>query len=122
MRLKNDPLFEQDLVLIHIKDKPAFYARVEEITADVKPKWWQVKLLILTLPLNVVRWIIDNEQIRGAEFTMGGIPIRIEKVVPPKETEEAAEDIEQKRSEAEREETEPKKARVLSLRSNKNKK
>ena len=36
-----------DLVLAHIDNKPAFYARIEEITPDVKPGWWKVKLLVL---------------------------------------------------------------------------
>ena len=89
MIFKQNPIVEGELVLIHIENKPALYARVEKITADVKPNWWQVKFLMLTIPLQVVTWIIDDEQIRGGDFTMGGTPIRIEKVVPPKEMEPA---------------------------------
>jgi hypothetical protein len=35
--------------------------------------------------MQVITWIIDDEQIRGGDFTMGGMPVRIEKAVPPAE-------------------------------------
>ena len=69
-----------DLVLIHVHDKPGFYARIEEITPDVKPGWWQVRLLVLTFPLQVFTWILDDYQVEGAPFTMGGTPLRLEKL------------------------------------------
>lgn len=114
MYLNKDSIVESDLVLIHIDNKPAFYGRVENITTDVKPKWWRVKFLFLTIPYQVTTWIIDDEQIRGADFTMGGTPIRIEKIV----VEEKGEDVGV--SEKSQEEAEPnRKARVLSLGKNK---
>ncbi len=76
-----------DLVLIHVDEKPGFYARVEEILPDVKPSWWQVKLLVLTFPMQVFTWILDDFQIEGADFTMGGTPLRLELVVSPVELE-----------------------------------
>jgi hypothetical protein len=76
-----------DLVLIHVDEKPGFYARVEEILSDVKPGWWQVKLLVLTFPMQVFTWILDDFQIEGADFTMGGTPLRLEPVVSPVELE-----------------------------------
>ena len=72
-----------DLVLVHVDDKPGFYARVEEILPDVKQGWWQVKLLVLTFPMQVFTWILDDSQIEGADFTMGGTPLRLEPVVSP---------------------------------------
>lgn len=78
-----------DVVLIHVDNKPGFYARIEEITADVKPGWWQVQLLVFTFPLQVFTWILDDSQIEGADFTMGGTPIRMEKVTSPVEEERA---------------------------------
>ena len=72
-----------DLVLAHIDNKPAFYARIEEITPDVKPGWWKVKLLVLTVPLQVYTWILDESQVNGAPFTMGETPIMLEKVLSP---------------------------------------
>ncbi len=78
-----------DLVLVHIDNKPGFYARIENITPDVKPGWWQVKLLVLTFPLQVYTWILDESQIDGASYTMGGTPVRLEKVESPVPREEA---------------------------------
>lgn len=74
-----------DLVLVHIDRKPAFYARIEQISPDFKPGWWQVKLLVLTLPLQVYAWILEDAQINGTPFTMGGTPVVMEKVVTPVE-------------------------------------
>lgn len=79
----NESILEQDVVLIYIDNIPGFFARIENITADVKKGWWRVRLLILQIPLMITTWILDNEQIRGADFTMGGTPIRIEKVIAP---------------------------------------
>src|SRR6266704_1676942 len=87
-----------DLVLIHVDSKPSFYARIEEILPDVKPSWWQVKLLLLTLPMQVFTWILDDLQIEGADFTMGGTPLRMEDVVSPVELER----VEKEKSEKER--------------------
>lgn len=72
-----------DLVLVHIDQKPGFYARVEDITPDVKPGWWQVRLLVLSFPLQVFSWILDADQIDGAPFTMAGTPVMLEKIVAP---------------------------------------
>ena len=72
-----------DLVLVHIDEKPGFFARIEAITPDVKPGWWQVKLLVLTVPLQVYTWILDESQVNGAPITMGGTPVRLDKVEAP---------------------------------------
>lgn len=78
-----------EIVLIHVDDKPGFYARIEELEPDVKPGWWQVKLLVLTLPLQIFTWILDEYQLQGSPFTMGGTPLRLEKVISPVELERA---------------------------------
>jgi len=75
-----------ELVLVHIDHKPSFYARIEDINPDLKPGWWQVKLLALSFPLQVFTWILDTSQVDGAPFTMGGTPVRLEKVVSPVES------------------------------------
>lgn len=72
-----------DLVLVHIDNKAGFYARIEEITPDIKPRWWQVKLLALTIPAQIYTWILDESQLNGASFTMGGTPVQLEKVALP---------------------------------------
>ena len=89
-----------DLVLIHVENKPGFYARVEEITPDVKQGWWQVKLLVLTFPMQVFTWILDDFQIEGADFTMGGTPLRLEPVISPVEVERAEKEAAEKELEA----------------------
>lgn len=72
-----------DLVLVHIDNKPGFYARIEDISPDVKPGWWQVKLLVLAFPMQIFTWTLDESQIDGEPYTMGGTPVRMEKVVSP---------------------------------------
>ena len=81
--MNKEPIFETENILVYIENKPAFFARIEEIAPDTKKGWWRVKLLVLQVPLFVTTWILDDEQIRGADFTMNGTPIRIEKVVAP---------------------------------------
>ncbi len=82
---KHVALMPGDLALVHVEDKPAFFTRIEDIEPDRKRGWWQVKLLVLNLPLKVVTWILDNDQIRGGDFTMGGVPVRLEKIIAPSE-------------------------------------
>lgn len=72
-----------DLVLVHMAHKPAFFARINDINPDVKRGWYQVELLILTLPLQNLVWILEEAHLRGEEFTMGGTPMRLE-LIPPK--------------------------------------
>ncbi|CAB5079241.1 hypothetical protein D3OALGA1CA_2321 [Olavius algarvensis associated proteobacterium Delta 3] len=78
---------ENDIVLIHFEGKPVVFARIEAIHPDVKPDWYQIKLLMLQVPLQPVTWILRTAYINGTEFTMGGNRIRLEEVVcPPDET------------------------------------
>jgi hypothetical protein len=85
---QNRAVFEQDLILVYAQGQPLFFARIEKIESDVKKGWWRVTMLVLQIPVRLVTWILDEAQIRGAEFTMGGIPIKIEIIVPPTESEE----------------------------------
>ena len=85
-----------DLVLIKVDNQPGFYGRVEEILPDSKPGWWQVKLLVLSLPLQVYTWTLDDSQLEGADFTMGGTPIRLELVISPVELERVEDEIAEK--------------------------
>jgi hypothetical protein len=103
-----------DIVLVHVDNKPGFYARVEEISPDVKPGWWQVRLLVLTFPLQVFTWILDEFQLEYAPFTMGGTPIRLEPVVSPLE-EERQQLEQQELEERKRKRQEGGSAKVVSL-------
>jgi hypothetical protein len=103
-----------DIVLIHVDNKPGFYARIEDLTADVKPGWWQVRLMVFTFPLQVFTWILDESQLDGASFTMGGTPIRMELVISPVEQERIKREQNEK-EERERSEQHPGNPKVISL-------
>ena len=72
-----------DLVLVHLDRKPGFYARINDITPDVKRGWYQVELLVLSLPSQTLVWILEETHLQGEEFTMGGRPVQLA-LIPPK--------------------------------------
>lgn len=74
---------ENDIVLIYFEGDPLSFARIEEITPDIKRDWYHVKLLVLQIPLQVTTWILRDAYIDGEEFTMNGKRMRMEKVVCP---------------------------------------
>lgn len=73
-----------DIVLVYMEDTPIFYARVEDIVADVKKDWFQITLRILSPDVaDCLTWILKDVYIQGTEFTMQGERIRLEKLPPP---------------------------------------
>jgi hypothetical protein len=76
---------EKDLLLIYFEGKPLAFARIESILPDSKKDWYHIKLLLLQIPLQVVTWILKDAYINGAEFTMNGKKMRLEKVESPVE-------------------------------------
>ena len=74
---------ENDVVIIYSEDAPVFFARIEDISPDIKQDWYNVKLLILKVPLQTVTWTLRDSYIDGAEFIMDGQKIRMEQVVCP---------------------------------------
>jgi hypothetical protein len=72
-----------DIVLIYHNEQPAFFAQVRDILADHKRDWYQVKLLVLQVPLTEVTWILREEYISGDTFTMDGDRVKMEKVTGP---------------------------------------
>jgi hypothetical protein len=72
-----------DLVLVHLDRKPAFYARINDITPDVKRGWYQVELLVLSQPPQTLVWILEETHLQGEEYTMGGRPVQLT-LIPPK--------------------------------------
>ena len=72
-----------DVVLIHYREKPGFFARIDSIRPDIKKDWFNVQLLILTIPLKTATWTLRQEYIQGAPFTMDGNPVKIEALKPP---------------------------------------
>jgi len=75
---------EKDLILVYYEDQPALFARIEDISPDVKKGWYQIQLLLLNLPLSTVTWILREAYINGEEFTMNGNRMRLEKIEAPK--------------------------------------
>lgn len=71
---------EGDVVLIHIKDQPTIYARIEAIEPDVKKGWYRITLLLLSIPQQVITWTLKEEYINGAAFTMDGKPVMLQEV------------------------------------------
>ncbi len=69
-----------DIVLVYKDDGPVFFARIEDICADRKPGWYQVKLLVLQVPVVETVWILRETYINGETFTMNGTAIRLEQV------------------------------------------
>jgi len=84
----------RDVILVHVQEKPAFYGRVEEILPDVKKGWLQLRFQVLTLPRQELTWILEPVQIDGEPFTMGGTPIRIERMADPVPASAAQEEAE----------------------------
>ena len=74
-----------DIVLIYFEDKPLIFARIEDISPDVKKDWYQIKLLMLQVPLQVVTWILREAYINGDEFTMNEKRMRLEKIECPED-------------------------------------
>nr|WP_319494810.1 hypothetical protein [uncultured Desulfobacter sp.] len=73
----------KDIVLIYMENDPISFARVEDIVPDHKKDWYQIRLLMLQIPLQVVTWILRAEYINGQVFSMNGKSMRLEKVVAP---------------------------------------
>jgi hypothetical protein len=75
----------KDIVLIYLENEPVSFARIEDIVPDHKKDWYQIKLLMLQIPLQVITWILKAEYISGEVFSMNGKSMRLEKVEAPVE-------------------------------------
>ena len=74
-------MFSQgEVLLVYFNEQPAMYVRIESVRPDRKKHWWQITLLLLVFPSTQMTWILDDEQMRGAAFTMQQQPIRLERV------------------------------------------
>lgn len=81
--IKPQKTYVNDIVLVYKEDVPQFFARVENISDDIKPGWFHLTLLVLTIPVQQVTWILKDIYIDGTEFSMEGNKMRIEKIVAP---------------------------------------
>jgi len=67
-----------DVVLIHMREKPIFYAQVRVIEQDVKRGWYRVTL---QSPFGEHQWILEDVHIfLGQTWTFQGVPHRMERV------------------------------------------
>jgi len=71
---------ENDVVLIYFEGRPSGFARIEDISPDVKKDWYNVTLLLLQIPMQTITWTLKDIYIDGEEFTMNGNRIRLELV------------------------------------------
>ena len=71
-----------EVILIHLDDSPAYFARVDRIEPDVKEGWWKLEFLLLTFPAERINWVIRESHMAGARFMIGETSIRIEQVSP----------------------------------------
>jgi hypothetical protein len=69
-----------DIVLVHVQGRAASFARVEAVRPHDRRGWYYCDLLVLAVPPQAVSWILERAQIDGADFTMGGRPVRIERM------------------------------------------
>ena len=106
---------EGDLVLVHVEDSPAFFARIESVGPDAKPDWYQVTLLVLQVPVVEVTWILRQEYIEGTSFSMGGKKILIEHVVPPSKHPPPGRERESRVNDRKKPAAKEEKAKVISL-------
>ena len=72
-----------EVILVYVNEEPTFFARVEEVMPDQRKGWWNLTFTMLTIPLQRVTWILDDEQMRGQNFTMNGVPMQISRVEAP---------------------------------------
>ncbi len=75
----------KDIVLIHLEDTPVSFARIESILPDHKKDWYQIKLLMLQIPVQTVTWILKDAYINGEDFFMNGKQMRLALVECPVE-------------------------------------
>jgi hypothetical protein len=87
-----DPFRPGEVVLVHLQNQPAFYVRIETLEPDRKKGWWHLTFLILSIPAQLTTWILDDDQIRGADFTIQGNPLRLERVKAPQPVETGEEE------------------------------
>ncbi len=106
---------EGDVVLVYIENQPGFFARIESITPDIKPEWFRVKMLVLQIPLMVITWILREPYINGEEFTIGGVPMRMVKVVAPQEESEVTDKEGEEQTEERKPKEPPTKGKVISF-------
>lgn len=113
--VKPQKTYVNDLVLVYKEDIPQFFARVEDISEDIKPGWFHLKLLVLTIPVQEITWILKDVYIDGDEFSMGGQKMRIEKIQAPSAATEKQQEIKEEPKEKKIQPVKKDNAKVISF-------
>lgn len=74
----NKQIAISDVVIIFQGHIPVKFVHVVNIEPDAKKGWWKVTFMDVGMPAMMWTWLLDNDQIEGQEFTMGGIPHRVQ--------------------------------------------
>jgi hypothetical protein len=69
-----------DLLLIYNERTPLGFARVEDISSDVKAGWWRITLMLLHMPIQYVTWILREEYIDGEVFSIESRRMRLQRL------------------------------------------
>jgi len=89
LNTKLEPIVANDVALLIVSGQSQCFARVEQIVEDTAPGWVNVTFTILVVPTKVLRFIVPESALIGGEFSVGGTPMRFEKLARP-----SAEEIE----------------------------
>ena len=87
-------LDRNDIALVHMNGKPFVFARIEGVEPDLEKSglftassWWRVKMMALFMPPKVYIWVLKDEHMRGAPFTINGVEMSLSKIVTKEDIE-----------------------------------
>jgi hypothetical protein len=67
-----------DVILVHIRENPAFYAQIKAMEPDLKKGWYRVTL---KCSFGELQWILEDVHLfLGQTWTFQGIPHRLERI------------------------------------------
>ena len=79
-----------DVVLVRVREKPAFYAQIRAIERDVKRGWYRVTLRSV---FGEHQWILEDLHLfLGQTWTFNGIPHRMERIKRKKRADQRSAD------------------------------
>lgn len=69
---------ENDVCILYVNDLPQGFIRIESIEPDSKPGWYSVQFIELMFPIQVIKWKIDEEHLKGADINMKGFKFNLQ--------------------------------------------
>ena len=71
-------LLPSDVVLVYVRERPAFYGQITAIESDRKKGWYRVRLRSV---FGEIQWILEDVHVfLGQTWTFQGIPHRMERI------------------------------------------